>query len=241
MVFQANYEGSPEIGAYSLLTNTYALIGKSTNRIFYSYLQSSLTIPICETFINQITTVGSFTVGNKHGLLLPHNTTDVELQHIRNSLSNTVKVKRVNETFNALGNVILVNDHVALVHADLGSETVEILKDYLKVDVLVMAIGNESLVGTFGRMNNVGLLVQPNVDENEVLELSNMLSLRVIAGTVNRGNNTIGGGVVVNDYVGFVGHRSTVHEMTVMNAVFGLKNEDEDEMKKALIDSCVVQ
>ena len=42
---------------------------------------------------------------NRHGLLLPNSTTDQELQHIRNSLPDSVKIQRVEERLSALGNV----------------------------------------------------------------------------------------------------------------------------------------
>ena len=61
--------------------------------------------------------------GNRHGLLVPSTTTDQELQHIRNSLPDTVKVQRVEERLSALGNVIASNDYVALVHPDLDKVT----------------------------------------------------------------------------------------------------------------------
>lgn len=50
---------------------------------------------------------------------MPNNTTDQELQHIRNCLPGTVKIQRVEERLSALGNVIACNDYVALVHPDL--------------------------------------------------------------------------------------------------------------------------
>jgi len=61
---------------------------------------------------------GLFTA-NRHGILVPHTTTDQELQHIRNSLPDNVKVQRVEERLSALGNTIATNDYVALVHPDL--------------------------------------------------------------------------------------------------------------------------
>ena len=42
-----------------------------------------------------------------------------ELQHLRNSLPDDVKIQRVEEKLSALGNVIACNDYVALVHPDL--------------------------------------------------------------------------------------------------------------------------
>ena len=42
-----------------------------------------------------------------------------ELQHIRNSLPDSVAVQRIEERLSALGNVIACNDYVALVHPDI--------------------------------------------------------------------------------------------------------------------------
>lgn len=52
-------------------------------------------------------------------MLVPSNTTDQELQHIRNCLPDVVRIQRVEERLSALGNVIACNDYVALVHPDL--------------------------------------------------------------------------------------------------------------------------
>jgi len=63
--------------------------------------------------------VGRMCVGNRHGLLVPNTTTDQELQHLRNSLPDSVKIQRVEEKLSALGNVVSCNDYVALAHPDL--------------------------------------------------------------------------------------------------------------------------
>ena len=73
------------------------------------------------------------TAGNRKGLLVPTSTTDQELQHLRNSLPDSVKIQRIEERLSALGNVICANDHVALVHPDLERESEEIIADVLGV------------------------------------------------------------------------------------------------------------
>ena len=78
-------------------------------------------------------TVGRLVAGNRHGLLCPNNTTDQELQHVRNSLPDHVSVRRIEERLSALGNVIAANDYVALIHPDVDRETEEIIADTLKV------------------------------------------------------------------------------------------------------------
>lgn len=62
---------------------------------------------------------------NRKGLLVPTSTTDQELQHLRNTIPDAVKIQRIEERLSALGNVICCNDHVALVHPDIERETEE--------------------------------------------------------------------------------------------------------------------
>lgn len=85
-------------------------------------------------------------MGNRHGLLVPNATTDQELQHIRNSLPDSVQIRRVDERLSALGNVILCNDHVAIAHADLSRETETAIEEVLKVEVFRLNLGEHALV-----------------------------------------------------------------------------------------------
>ena len=78
-------------------------------------------IPVVHGSIAGCRIIGRLCVGNKHGLLVPESTTDLELQHFRNALPDAIKLQRVTERLSALGNVIVCNDHVALVHPDLDT------------------------------------------------------------------------------------------------------------------------
>lgn len=96
-------------------------------------------------------------VANRNGMLVPNTTTDQELQHLRNSLPDDVKIQRVEERLSALGNVIACNDYVALVHPDLDRDTEEILIDTLKVEVYRQTVSDQVLVGTFSCLSNKGM------------------------------------------------------------------------------------
>lgn len=88
----------------------YTILPYKINKIKYTVIILLLTCQLTLTFD---------IAGNKNGLLVPSSTTDQELQHLRNSLPETVKIQRVEERLSALGNVIACNDYVALVHPDL--------------------------------------------------------------------------------------------------------------------------
>ena len=70
---------------------------------------------------------------SRHGLLVPNATTDQELQHLRNSLPDTVRIKRIDERLSALGNVIAwyVLYFVLDVKPSTGNPRAKILLYYL--------------------------------------------------------------------------------------------------------------
>lgn len=240
MTFRCSFARSSEIGAYALLTNKYCLLGKCKSRNFYSNFQAILNVPLAETTINSISTVGNLACGNSNGLLLPDTTNDQEMLHIRNLLPENIKISKINERLNALGNVILCNDKYALVHPEVNEENIEIIADTLQVEVIRHFIGKEPLVGTFGAMNGQGLLVHPMCSKEEIEELSHLLSVQVVAGTINKGSTVIGGGAVVNDWALFIGTNTTSTELSVAERVFMIgEKKNEEELKKVWIEGMI--
>lgn len=239
MSYRIDFEGSGEIGAYSRLTNRYCIIGKSNHRNFYSSFQEHLEIPIVETTINSINTVGSQCQGNKNGLIVPSTISHHELLHIRNSLPEDIQVVAIEERLNALGNVLICNDRVGLVHPEMSNESIEMISDCLKIDLIKCGIGSEYLVGTFSVLNNTGMLVHPNVSKEDMEKLGEILNVRVMVGTVNRGSSVIGGALVVNDWIGFTSHRTTSTEISIIDTAFSFTDENIEEKKKAWVESLI--
>lgn len=209
--------------------------------VFFSVFESELAdvIPVVHASIAGCRIIGRLTVGNKNGLIVPSSTTDVELQHLRNALPDEVKIHRVEERLSALGNVIACNDYVAVVHPDLDKETEEIIADTLEVEVFRQTLANNPLVGAYSVLTNQGGLINPRTSTTEMDELSSLLQIPLVAGTVNRGSEVLGAGMVVNDWCAFTGMSTTSTELSVIESVFKLNNAQPSAITSQLRASLI--
>ncbi|KAF2742153.1 eIF-6-domain-containing protein [Sporormia fimetaria CBS 119925] len=224
MAVRAQFENSNEVGVFATLTNSYALVAVGASENFYSVFEAELqdVIPICHATIAGTRIIGRLTAGNRKGLLVPTTTTDQELQHLRNSIPDSVKIQRIEERLSALGNVICCNDHVALVHPDIERETEEIIADVLGVEVFRQTIADNVLTGSYMALSNQGGIVHPKTSIQDQDELSSLLQVPLVAGSVNRGSAVVGAGMVVNDWMAVTGLDTTATELSVVESVFRL-------------------
>jgi translation initiation factor 6 len=88
-------------------------------------------------------------------------------------------------------------------------------------------------------------LVHPKVTVAELDELSSLLQIPLVTGTVNRGSDVIGGGLVANDYSAFVGMETTGTEVNIIDTILKLEaggdsdDEESKEIKGALLDALI--
>ncbi|KAN0134533.1 translation initiation factor 6 [Lactarius tabidus] len=219
------FENSSDIGVFSKLTKRILPVAIQGSTNFYSAFEAELSevIPVVHTSIGGTHVIGRLTTGNRHGLLVPLTTTDQELQHICNALPDAVSLQRVEERLSVLGN------------------TEEIIADVLKVEVFRQTIADNVLVGLYCAITNQGGLVHPKTSVQDQDELSSLLQIPLVAGTVNRGSDVIHAGLVVNDWSAFTGLDATATEISVIEATFNLQGQNAGvvigEMHDSLIDN----
>jgi len=128
-----------------------------------------------------------------------------------------------------------------LIHPDLDRETEEIIADVLGVEVFRQTVAGNVLVGSYCNFSNQGGLVHPHTSIEDLDELSSLLQVPLVAGTVNRGSEVISAGMAGNDWIAFCGLDTTATELQVIESVFKLRDAQPtqivNEMRHSLIDS----
>lgn len=75
----------------------------------------------------------------------------------------------------------------------------------LGVEVFRQTIADNVLVGSYMSLSNQGGIVHPKTSIQDQDELSSLLQVPLVAGSVNRGSSVVGAGMVVNDWMAVTG------------------------------------
>ena len=84
------------------------------------------------------------------------------------------------------------------------------------------SISGNPMVGSYCVLTNNGGLLHPLVSIAQLEELTKFLGVPLCTGTINRGCDVVGSGLVANHMVAFCGVDTTATELSVIDAVFSL-------------------
>ncbi|MCS7097230.1 MAG: translation initiation factor IF-6 [Candidatus Methanomethylicia archaeon] len=220
MIEKISIYGSSNIGVFISPTDEYVLIPSNLPPKIVDIIRDVLRVKVIEINLCDSVLLGVLTVGNSRGLLTPYYTPQEDIVYLKSKLK--VNIDKLPCKITALGNVILANDHAAIVSPELDDNCVKIIEDVLDVEVEKLTIAGFKVVGSVAVANNNGCIVHPLAAEKELKSISEILKVKVDVGTVNAGFPIVGVGIVANSNGILIGDLSTGPEMAHIEKV--LKN-----------------
>lgn len=219
-VERLDFLGNPSIGVYSLAREKHVLVPLGLPPKTQKTMERTLEAKAVEAKICQTTLLGIMIVGNSNAILVPYLASDEEIEFLQNSLD--VKVSRLTTNLTALGNIILANDHGAIVHPKLREITMKSIESVLGVKVVAGKIGGSGLVGSSAIATNKGALASSRATDEELDRISDVLGVPTSVGSVNRGVTYVRSGLIVNSHGAVAGGDTTGPELDRIEETFEL-------------------
>jgi translation initiation factor 6 len=201
--------GTSLLGVFARCTERIVLVPPEVGPEGAQALEAGLEVTAVRMMVSGSSVLGSLISANSNGFVVTYHAGDDELRR----LSEHGKVARLPARINAAGNVILANDHAAMVHPGLSAKACEAVADALCVEVLKGTVGGLKTVGMAALVTNKGLLVHPRASDAEIEVLENLFKLPVDVGTVNFGSPLVGSGLLANSKGYMAGDDSTGPEL----------------------------
>ena len=227
-IYLSSLGGSVSIGVYSLATDSIVIVPKSIPQEIAERLAEWLKVRLVHTMIGGSVLVGALAYANSNGMLLPSYVRDEELETLRSVFKGNVTIMETKKT--AYGNMVLANDHGAIVDPRLKEPEVKQISDALGVEAMTGEIAGLPYVGSLAVATNKGVLAHPLLKDDERKILEEVLKVPVDMGTINCGAPYVGTGLICNRYTAVAGSMTTGPEMFIIgNALDVVKETKEVE------------
>ena len=209
---------SPFLGVYLRTWEDYTLVPRNSDRDFKSMTSHYLKTEPIEMTIGGSNLLGSMTVMNSNGMIFSNIVSEEELKNIPKDVNYVV----LKDNLNAVGNNILANNKAALIHEEFSDESVRTIGEVLGVEVVKGKFREVRTVGSSGLITSSGLVIPPNMTDDEIDELGKLFGVKGRVGTANFGSLYIGASVVSNSKGALIGEDSTTVEISNIEEALNL-------------------
>jgi len=208
----------PNIGVFINVNDTIGLVPMGFAETKANKLAEYLDIEIFHTAIANTRLIGTLSVMNNKGILLPSTAYQDEYNYLKNETDLEVGV--LDTKFNALGNVICANDKGAVVSPALSKEDCKIISDVMDVEVLQKKIAGSHLSGVSVKANNTGGVIHPEAEEKDIKIIEDLLSVNIEQTSINGGVPYVTSGILANNHCIIVGSMTSGSEIMNLTRAF---------------------
>lgn len=209
MMRLSRHSGNPNIGVFAAANESFAFISADASPEFERAVEGALGVKTIKTTVAGAHVIGSLVAINSNCAVLSGLAEPREVSIIEECLP----VYLLDDSLNAAGNNILVNDHGAIVSPEYGSAMAKPLSDALGVEVVLSSIAGCNTVGSVCKATNKGCVCHMDASDEEIDLIKDVLKVEAIRSSVNHGSRMVGAGVVANSKGAVVGDETTPIEM----------------------------
>ena len=211
------YSG-PNIGIFTSVNDKFVFIpngfAKTKAENLARYLQTEyIMTPVANTRL-----LGILMVLNNHGILLPKTSSPDEIANLRKCTCLNVKI--LDTKYNALGNLICVNDKGGVISPFIEKEFIKEIEDVLDIEVIQKKVAGFHQVGAVMEANNLGGIIHPEADEEDIKNFSNVLGVNIEPATINGGIPFVSSGMLANNNAVVVGNLTNGPEIMMLTRAF---------------------
>ena len=158
------YRG-PNIGIYTAVNDKHVFVpngfAKTKAKKLAEYLKNDYV------FASMANTrlLGALMIVNNHGILVPSTCQQWEYDHLKKSTDLNVEV--LDTKFNALGNLICVNDKGGIVSPAFSKDEVKKIGDVMGIEVIQKRVAGFHQVGVVVRATSHGGVIHPETDDKD--------------------------------------------------------------------------
>ena len=211
------YSG-PNIGIFTSVNDKFVFLpngfAQTKAENLARYLQTEyIMTPIANTRL-----LGVLMVLNHHGILFPRTSTPQEIAYLQKSTGLNVNI--LDTKHNALGNLICVNDKGGIVSHLIEKEFIKEIEDVLDIEVIQKRIAGFNQVGAVMEASNLGGVIHPETDEEDIKNFSNVLGVNIEPATINGGMPFVSSGILANSNAVVVGNLTNGPEIMMLTRAF---------------------
>jgi translation initiation factor 6 len=227
-IYLARLGESPSIGVYSLATEHVILVPKQIPLKKAQRLADWLGVKLIHTTVGSSSLIGALACANSNGILLPNYVRPEELETLRSTFKGNIAIMETRKT--AYGNIVLANDHGAVVDPRMKDETVKLVSETLGVEAVRAEIAGLPYVGSLAVATNKGVLAHPLLKDSEREVLERVLKVPVDVGTINCGIPHVGSGLVCNCRAAVAGSLTTGPEIFIIGNALDVVREEQESL-----------
>ncbi|MDE1727038.1 MAG: translation initiation factor IF-6 [Thaumarchaeota archaeon] len=221
-IFKYDVYRSPNVGIYAKCNDSFVFIPNGFAITKVKNLCEFLKTDHVFTSVANTRLLGVLMVMNNNGILLPRNSLEEEVAHLKKSTGLNVDILDTKHT--AIGNLLCVNDKGGIMSPLIPSEYVKKVEDVLGIEVIRKKVAGYYQSGAMAKANSHGGIIHPETEEEDVKTISQVLGVEIEPATINGGSPFVSSGILANNKSMVVGSLTNGPELVMLTKAFKVED-----------------